>query len=102
MSQHSRTAPDTADPDPEDRASWPPEIRLGSDIVRNLAWMDRDARTEAVATHLRKFWDPRMRRALALRVREGDPRIDPTLGEAVIRYFQNDIDHAEIAEPSGG
>jgi formate dehydrogenase subunit delta len=89
-------------PDPADRAGWPPEIRLGHDVVRNLAWMEPEARTEAVATHLRKFWDPRMRRAIAQLVRAGDPRIDLVLAEAVVRYFMDDIDRAEIAEPSGG
>lgn len=93
---------DPATATPEERASWPPEIRLGHDVVRNLAWLEHEEHTEAVATHLRKFWDPRMRRALAQRVRAGDPRVDLVLAEAALRYFLDDIDHVQLTEPSGG
>jgi formate dehydrogenase subunit delta len=56
----------------------------------------------AVATHLKKFWDPRMRRALVERVREGDPRIDPLLATAARSYLGGHVDRAEMAKPSGG
>lgn len=102
MSLQGPAASDLGSVDPEERAGWPPEIRLAYDIARNLSWMDHDEHTEAVATHIRKFWEPRMRRDLALRVREGDPRVPLVVAEAVARYLQDDIDRAEIAEPSAG
>ncbi len=80
----------------------PPEIRLGEDITRNLAHLPPEDAGEQIATHLRKFWDPRMRRALVERVRQGDPRVGPLLTRAVHDYLEGDIDRAEVAEPSGG
>ncbi|HEX5968742.1 MAG TPA: formate dehydrogenase subunit delta [Intrasporangium sp.] len=83
-------------------ARLPPEIRLGNDICRAFRHLPPDAAAAAVATHLKKFWDPRMRRALVERVREGDPRIDPLLAAATASYLGGQVDRAEVAEPSGG
>lgn len=80
----------------------PPEIRLGQDIARHLAHLPPADASEQIATHLRKFWDPRMRSALVQRVRDDDPRVDALLARAVHDYLDGDIDRAEVAEPSGG
>ena len=83
-------------------AHLPSEIRLGNDICRAFCHLPEDAAAAAVATHLKKFWDPRMRRALVERVREEDPRIDPLLASATRSYLGGQLDRAEVAEPSGG
>lgn len=83
-------------------ARLPAEIRLGNDICRAFCHLPQDAAAAAVATHLTKFWDPRMRRALVDRVQEGDPRIDPLLATATRSYLSGEVDRAEVAEPSGG
>jgi formate dehydrogenase subunit delta len=80
----------------------PPEIRLGNDIARAMHHLPPDEAATAVATHVKKFWDPRMRRALVERVRAGDPRVDPLLAAATRSYLGGQVDHAEVAEPSGG
>lgn len=80
----------------------PPEIRLGHDIARHLAHLPPEDASEQIATHLRKFWDPRMRRALVQRVREDDPRVEPLLVSAVRDYLDGEIDRAEVAKPTGG
>jgi formate dehydrogenase subunit delta len=80
----------------------PPEVRLGNDIARALHHLPADEAAIAVATHLKKFWEPRMRRALVERVRAGDPRIDPVLATATLTYLGGQLDRAEVAEPSGG
>lgn len=85
-----------------EHADLPPEIRLGHDIARHLAHLPTEDASEQIATHLRKFWDPRMRKALVQRVREDDPRVEPLLASAVHDYLDGDIDRAEVAEPSGG
>lgn len=85
-----------------ERADLPPEIRLGQDITRALCHLPAKEASEQIATHLRKFWDPRMRRALVQHVRDDDPRVDPLLARAVHDYLQGDIDRAEVAEPTGG
>jgi formate dehydrogenase subunit delta len=81
---------------------YPPEIRLGDDVARAFAHYPADRGAQEVATHLRKFWEPRMRAAIIARVAEGDPRVDPLLTQAVRAYLADDVDTAEVAEPSGG
>ena len=44
----------------------PAELRLGGDVARALAHLGPQA-PEEIATHLRKFWDPRMRSAILRR-----------------------------------
>ncbi|MGB3830115.1 MAG: formate dehydrogenase subunit delta [Ornithinimicrobium sp.] len=80
----------------------PAEIRLGHDIARHLEHLPPQEAAEQIATHLRKFWEPRMRAALIARVRDGDERVDPLLASAVRDFLAGDIDRAEVAEPSGG
>ncbi len=80
----------------------PPVIRMGNDIARALHHLPDDEAAEAVATHLKKFWEPRMRRALVDLVRAGDPRVDALLVAATDRYLSGQVDRAEVAEPSGG
>jgi formate dehydrogenase subunit delta len=82
--------------------SLPSEIRMGNDIARALHHLPAEDAAEAVATHLTKFWDPRMRRSLVQRVRDGDPRVDPLLARATEQYLSGHVDRAEVAEPSGG
>lgn len=69
--------------DPVARMHQPPEVRLGNDVVRALAWMPHDEVVGAVATHLRSFWDPRMRAALRAQVEAGEPDVHPVLAEAI-------------------
>ncbi|MGB7449551.1 MAG: formate dehydrogenase subunit delta [Ornithinimicrobium sp.] len=85
-----------------DRSSLPPEIRMGSDVTRALAHLPPDEASEQIATHLRKFWEPRMRQALIDRVRTQDERVEPLLASAVHDYLDGDIDREEVSEPSGG
>ena len=71
-------------------AHLPPEIRLGNDICRAFRHLPHDAATAAVAGHLTRFWDPRMRRAITERVREGHPDVDPLLAKAVKSHLEDD------------
>jgi len=85
-----------------DRSALPPEIRMGSDVTRALAHLPPQEASEQIATHLRKFWEPRMRQALIDRVRHHDERVEPLLAAAVHDYLDGDIDREEVSEPSGG
>ncbi len=75
---------------------------MSRDIARHMGHLDPINASEQIATHLRKFWPPRMRRALVQMVRSGDDRVDPLVVSAVDDYLAGDIDRAEVAEPSGG
>lgn len=82
------------------RELLPPELRLGGDIARALAHLG-DHAPEEIATHLRKFWDPRMRAAILERLR-ADEIDDPVLRAGVEAYLAGEIDRGEVREPSGG
>lgn len=94
-------ATDEVEADELARDHEPSEIRMGNDIARALAYLGDEA-PEQVATHIRKFWDPRMRSRLIDLARDGDPRISELLAAAVADYLAGEIDQAEVAKPSGG
>ena len=80
----------------------PPVVRLGHDLVRNFEALPPERAASEVATHIRKFWEPRMRQELIARVRWGDTTLHPLLVRAVAGLLDGDVDHAEVREPSGG
>ena len=63
----------------EPRSAQPPEVRMGNDIARQFAHLPPDRAVEAVASHLRAFWDPRMRARLASYAAEDPDALDPLL-----------------------
>ena len=44
---------------------------------------DRAAAVAGIATHIQRFWDPRMRRAIAAHARQGGTGLEPLVREAV-------------------
>jgi len=58
---------------------------MGNDIARQFAHLPYDKATAAIATHLRTFWDPRMRNALRRAVAAGDSDVDPLLRDATAK-----------------
>ena len=63
-------------------SAQPPVVRLGNDVARAFRHLPPDDAARAIATHLGKFWDPRMRRALVSLVDQGHPDLDPLLAKA--------------------
>jgi hypothetical protein len=84
----------------DERAAQLPELRLGGDVARALAHLGPQA-PEEIATHLRKFWDPRMRAAILRRLAAGEIE-DPVLRAGVEALRAGEVDRAEEREPSGG
>ena len=80
----------------------PPVVRLGHDLVRNFEALPADTAASEIATHIRKFWEPRMRQELLARIRWGDTGLHPLLVAAAGDLVDGDIDRAEVREPSGG
>lgn len=59
-------------------------IRMANQIgVFFESMPDRKEALEGLATHLKKFWDPRMRRALLALVDEGSGQLTPMVLSAV-------------------
>lgn len=61
-----------------------PEVRMANDIAVQFHHMPADAAAKAVATHIGKFWERRMRERLLTQVDAGDTAdLDPAALEAV-------------------
>ncbi len=82
--------------------SVPPVVRLGHDLVRNFEALPREKAAEEIATHIKKFWEPRMRHELVARIRRGETDLHPLLVRAAEDLVDGDIDRDEVREPSGG
>ena len=80
----------------------PPVVRLGHDLVRNFEALPREKAATEIATHIRKFWEPRMRQDLLARIRFGDTTLHPLLVRAAEDLVDGEVDRAEVREPSGG
>ena len=83
-------------------AGVPPVVRLGHDLVRNFEALPPEKAAVEIATHIRKFWEPRMRHELVARVRWGDMSLHPLLVRATEDLVDGDVDRSEVEEPSGG
>ncbi|MFW6597945.1 formate dehydrogenase subunit delta [Propionibacteriaceae bacterium Y2011] len=55
---------------------------MATDIARAQAHLPSDRASAAISTHVRRFWDPRMRAALIAHLHAGD-LTDPVLVSAV-------------------
>jgi formate dehydrogenase subunit delta len=80
----------------------PPVVRLGHDLVRNFEALPPEKAAVEIATHIRKFWEPRMRQELLARIRRGDTSLHPLLVRAGEHLVDGDVDRSEVREPSGG
>lgn len=79
-----------------------PVVRLGHDLVRNFENLPPDKAAVELATHIKKFWEPRMRADLVARVRHGESDLPPLLVLAAQDLVNDEVDQAEVKEPSGG
>ncbi|MEU1618811.1 formate dehydrogenase subunit delta [Streptomyces sp. NPDC008238] len=61
----------------------PAERRMANDIAANLVHLPGDRAAEAVAGHIGRFWDPRMRTRLFDFVDSGADGLDPLVVAAV-------------------
>jgi formate dehydrogenase subunit delta len=66
----------------EDVVKEPRVVQLAHDIARNQSHLAPDEAAVAVATHLRAFWDPRMRDQLKLIVQADPDLVDPVVRQA--------------------
>ena len=58
-------------------AGVPPVVRLLNDVARQFGYLPEGEAAEAVANHVRLFWDPRMREQLADEVARDPDQLDP-------------------------
>lgn len=93
--------PSGEDVDSQERQEQPADLRMGHDIARAMAHHPPERAAEEIATHLRKFWEPRMRASIVGRVERGE-EMDDLLRVGVQLYRRGLVDEAEVEEPSGG
>ena len=68
----------------------PPHVRMANEIAVQFAHRPLDEAAQAVATHMRSFWEPRMRTALLEHLAAGGAGLDPIALQA-----------AELLRPAG-
>jgi formate dehydrogenase subunit delta len=61
----------------------PPERRMANDIAANHGHLPDERAAAAIAGHLERFWDPRMRTRLFAFVDSGAEGLDPVVVAAV-------------------
>ncbi len=61
----------------------PPEIRLATEIAAQFKHVPTDEGAAAIAGHVRRFWDPRMRARLIDEVAQASEACDPLVVAAV-------------------
>ena len=60
-------------------------VMMANQIARNLRVQGEARAIEAIADHIARFWDPRMRTAITARVAAGGAGLDPLARAAVER-----------------
>ncbi|MDT5192004.1 MAG: formate dehydrogenase subunit delta [Mycobacterium sp.] len=57
----------------------PAELRMVNDIIVNLQYLPAEQAATAVADHVKRFWDPRMKRRLIELVAAETEPLDPVV-----------------------
>ncbi|MFD0502679.1 formate dehydrogenase subunit delta [Streptomyces chiangmaiensis] len=63
-------------------AAVPSEQRMANQIAANFRHVPDDRAAEAIASHISRFWDPRMRARLLELVEAGADGLDPVVVSA--------------------
>lgn len=75
-------------------------IYMAHQIARNLATMGDVKATEALAEHLTRFWDPRMKAQIVAIAQDQSDRLSPMVAAAIARMKQGrpapDVDAAQF------
>jgi formate dehydrogenase subunit delta len=58
-------------------------VTMANQIGKFFASQGEDVEVAGIATHIRKFWDPRMRKAIYAHVAAGGAGLDPKVRAAI-------------------
>jgi formate dehydrogenase subunit delta len=72
----------------EDGAAPTKLIYMANQIGKFWLSQDKATAADAIATHIRKFWDPRMRARIVAHLAEGGEGLDPAVRDAVAQLSQ--------------
>ena len=74
-------------------------VYMAHQIARNLASLGEAKAAEALADHLRSFWDPRMKDQIIAIARDEPQRLSPIVADAIARMVLGaDTDHSGATE----
>jgi formate dehydrogenase subunit delta len=60
-------------------------VYMANQIAKFFASQGPDQAVAGTADHIKKFWDPRMRKAIILHLDGGGAGLDPTVRDALLR-----------------
>lgn len=60
-------------------------VYMANQIGKFFATQGKDVEVEGIATHIRKFWEPRMRQAIFAHLDVGGAGLDPPVRQALLR-----------------
>jgi formate dehydrogenase subunit delta len=65
----------------------PPDklVYMANQIGKFFATQGKDGEVEGIATHIRKFWEPRMRKQIFAHLDAGGDGLDPPVKAAIVR-----------------
>ncbi|HET8996553.1 MAG TPA: formate dehydrogenase subunit delta [Acetobacteraceae bacterium] len=64
---------------------------MANQIGKFFAHQKHDAAVAAIEDHIRRFWDPRMRRTIIAGLDSPDLRLDPTVREAIAKLQESQV-----------
>ena len=64
---------------------------MANQIGKFFAHQKPDDAVASIEDHLRKFWDPRMRRAIVAQLDKGEIQLDPPVRKAVARLQDSQV-----------
>ena len=64
---------------------------MANQIGRFFAHQKPDDAVASIEDHLRKFWDPRMRRAIVAQLENGEVQLDPPVRKAIARLQDSQL-----------
>jgi formate dehydrogenase subunit delta len=70
---------------PDHKSSPDKLVYMANQIGKFFAAQGQDKAPAAIAEHLNKFWDPRMRSAIIAHVQAGGAGLDPLVRDAIER-----------------
>jgi formate dehydrogenase subunit delta len=65
-------------------------VYMANQIGKFFASQGPEQAVAGTADHIKKFWDPRMRKAIILHLDGGGTGLDPTVRDAVLRVKQSE------------
>ena len=60
-------------------------VYMANQIGKFFQYQKEDEVVPGIADHIKKFWDPRMRKAIFAYVNQGGEGLDPKVREAIVR-----------------